>query len=516
MNKKEIDKLMKKIDSGKKPKHWRKFINHNTTDHNVILKCGNRLFCTRCQKYFEGNVVLKDYEKKECKLCGHKYYAYNCNLRNMEFLKDIAFYTKVEDKIALRIFEIRSKYDYKTRTFKQHLQEFARFIPGVGIIINNSVSFGMWHQAIWHNVKIKRWHLYTGNKLIDEMPIYPYNEKHLFKGTPLEYAPIQEFKKEYSHYNDFKILQIASHPSFEILWKMGLHSLALASNKFKKKGSFEKRFGVPKSFFKFMLENDIDYWDYRTLKLIQRPDMEMIKRYRYYDYNYLSFMKKQGLIHDEDVVNNFYYRRDTIREICKYVPLKKLLNYQKGLNNLQLYADYLKAADQLGFSIKSKKRLFPYQLKAWHDKLSTKLEISKDINTQFAAYIRYLELSKYTYEDDKYIIFPAPSVEDLKNEGREQKNCVGHLYLKPYIEGETEIYFVRQLDKMDKSFITLEFKNGCVKQKVLANNNKNLTKEQNDFIDKWLGYRNFMDKKSKDEKKSKIEIKQYELNKKAA
>ena len=69
---------------------------------------------------------------------------------------------------------------------------------------------------------------------------------------------------------------------------------------------------------------------------------------------------------------------------------------------------------------------------------------------------------------------------------------------------------------MDKSFITLEFKNGCVKQKVLANNNKNLTKEQNDFIDKWLGYRNFMDKKSKDEKKSKIEIKQYELNKKAA
>ena len=49
MNKKEIDKLMKKIDSGKNPKHWRKFINHNTKDHIVILKCGNRVFCTRWQ-----------------------------------------------------------------------------------------------------------------------------------------------------------------------------------------------------------------------------------------------------------------------------------------------------------------------------------------------------------------------------------------------------------------------------------------------------------------------------------
>lgn len=514
MNKKEINKLMKKIDNGKKPKHWRKFINHNTTDHNIILKCGNRLFCTRCQKYFKGDVDL--HRKKECELCGHKYYTYNCNVRNVEFLKDIAFYTKAEDKIILRIFEISSRYDCKTRTFKKSLQEFARFIPGIGIIINNSVHFGMWYPTIWHNVKIKRWHLYTGNKLLDEMPIYPYNKKNLFKGTPLEYAPIQEFKKEYSHYNDFKILQIASYPSFEMLWKMGLHSLALASNKFKKKGSFERRFGVPKSFFRFMVENDIDYWDYKTLKIIQKPDIEMIKQYRHYDYNYLSFMKKQGVIYNTEVVRSFYYSRDTIREICKYVPLKKLLNYQKGLNDLHLYLDYLKAADQLGFSIKSKKRLFPYQLKAWHDKLCNKLEMSKDINTQFAAYIRYLELSKYTYEDDKYIIFPAPSVEELKNEGKEQGNCVGNLYLKLYTEGETEIYFIRELEKMNKSFITLEFKNGCVKQKELSNHRTNFNKEQNDFIDKWIGYRSFMDKKAKYEKKSKIEMKQYELNKKAA
>ena len=138
------------------------------------------------------------------------------------------------------------------------------------------------------------------------------------------------------------------------------------------------------------------------------------------------------------------------------------------------------------------------------------------MNTQFKAYMRYLELSKYTYSDDKYIIFPAPSIDSMKDEGKQQGNCVGYMYLNSYINGETEIFFIRNLENADKSLITLEFKNGHIVQKELAHHERNFTDEQNNFMDKWLGFRNFIDQKEKVKNKAKFKVIQYNLNKIAA
>ena len=138
------------------------------------------------------------------------------------------------------------------------------------------------------------------------------------------------------------------------------------------------------------------------------------------------------------------------------------------------------------------------------------------MNTQFKVYLRYLELSKYTYDDNKYIIFPAPSIDDMKNEGTQQDNCVAYMYLNPYKDGETEIFFIRKLEDVTKSFITLEYKDGCVVQKELSHHNRNFTNEQLTFINKWLGFRNFIDLKEKHKAKTEIKIKKYNLNQLAA
>ena len=502
MNKEKLQKLMKEVDKTNKPKHWKKFINENTINHNVILKCGHRAFCTHCQKYFDKEVNVHTFQKEKCKWCGNEYYVRNCNIKNCTFLKDIAFLAKASGTIIVRIFEIESKYDYKTKKFEQNLQEFARFIPNVGLAINNSVSFFMWNQKVWHNTKIKNWHIYTGIRVLNDMPIYPYDYQQIFKDTLFQYAPIEEFKKEYKSYNDFEILEMASLESFELLWKMGLHRLSLNAKDFNKKGSFAKRFGVPKSFLKFMAENDIDYEEYKILKLLQETNKELINKYRMYDYDYLAFMHEQGLLKQPDIVKRFYHNFSLLKVICKYVPLKNFLEYQKGVKNIHIYADYLEIANKIGFSIKSRKRLFPYQLKAWHDKLSNKLEIMDDMNTQFAVYLRYLELSKYTYEDDKYIIFPAPSVDSIKDEGQQQGNCVATTYLQPYLEKKTEIYFIRNLKETTKSFITLEYNENRVRQKELPHHSINFTKEQLAFIEKWTGFRQFLENKEKYQKKT--------------
>lgn len=510
MNKEKLQKFMNNVDITSKPKHWRKFINKNTINHNLILKCGNRAFCTHCQKYFDKSIKVDRYDKEKCKWCGNEYYIGGQNLRNFIFLKDVAFFTKVDNQIVLRIFEVESKYDYKTRKFKQDLQEFARVItPNMKIVINNTVSFYMWNQKIWHNLKIKKWHIYTGNKLLSKMPIYQYNENVLFKGTQFEYAPIKEFKEEYKFYDDIEILKLARYPSFELLWKMGLHKLSLKAECFNKKGNFVERFGIPKSFLKFMVENDINYDDYKILKLIQKTDIELIKKCRRYKYDYLDFMNNQGLIYEFDILNQFVNYLSELKTISKYVPIKKFINYEKGVKNINLYADYLEMADKLNYSIKSKKRLFPKQLKASHDKLAKKLDIIENMETNFGVYLRYLELSKYTFEDDKFIIYPAPTVEDIIEEGRQQNNCVASIYLKKYKNKETEIYFIREKKNLIKSLITLEYRDGKVKQKELANHKTDFTGSQIEFIDKWIKFKKIMENQTE----SKTKIVKYDFNK---
>lgn len=514
MTKEKLETLMKKIDNKKTPKHWFSFVEKNVRDHNIILKYGKRAFCTHCQRYFDEKVKVYEWEK--CPYCKKEYFTRNSNIQHQMFKKNIGFYHKIDDTVVLRIFEVESKYNFTTRTFDYDLQEFARFIPNIGIIINNNVSFYMYYTKVWHHFPITNWHIYTGNKILDDMPIYPYNKKALFKNTLLQYAPIEEFKKENPRYTNFEVMQLATYQSFEILWKMGLHRLSRYSKQFNKKGNFLKRFGIPKKFLNFMVQNDIDYDDYLLLKLLQIPDMQLIQEYRGFRYDYLVFMKKQGLLYDYETVNKFCDNFHTLKNICQYTSLKKFINYKKGVKNIHIYLDYLEIASKLGISLKSKKRLFPYQLIAWHDKFTKRLKIVEDMDTQFKAYLRYLELSKYTYEDEKYIIFPAPSIDALKDEGKQQGNCVGYMYLNPYIEGKTEIYFIRKLKDVTRSFITLEFKNGCVVQKELPHHSINFTDEQLEFIDKWLGFRSFINKKEKYKKKQEIKVIKYNFKKMAA
>lgn len=512
MNKEEIKKFMKEIDKTKKPKHWRKFISKNTIEHNLIIKYGKRAFCTHCQKYFDEDVQISRYGEVKCKRCGNKLYTRNHNIRSFTFFSDIGFFVKVNGKIVLRIFEIKSKYNFKTKKFNHSLKEYLRFVPGEGYFVNNSLHFYYFNVRVDHLEKIESWRKYQGNKLIYNILIYPYNKKHLYKNTPLEYVPLNEVKEKYKYENDFEILNMANCESFEYLWKMGLYKLAKNAKYFNKKGSLTKKLGVPKTFLEFMVKNDIDFINYKILKLLQVQDIELIEKYRYYNYNYLVFMKRQGYIENREILEKYKYYESELRTICKYTTLKKFLKYDIGVKNIHIYKDYLTMAEKLGYSIKARDRLFPKDLLKIHDELSKKIKIMNDMDTQFKAYLRYLELSKYTYDDGKYIIFPAPSVNDLKNEGEQQGNCVGYMYLEPYINKKTEIFLIRKLEDVRKSFITLEYKNGIVSQKELPHHNKNFTKEQNDFIDKWLGYRIFINNKESYKNKKQIQVKKYTIN----
>lgn len=523
MKQEEIDKLMLKIDKKCKfPKYWENFINENSKTHHLIIKDKKmkKLYCTNCHKYFSDTTIkVRDYV--ECPNCHQVSCVYGINYYRHSFAQSVVLVQRMDKKVIIRIFEIYSYFEEGNKKIKKSCIEYARIIPGIGRFLGNNVYINMFGLLrVYHGYKKINWSKYKGYKYFTDHPTYPYNKKRIIKGTNMEYAPIKEFMNKFSYYryNFLDVLELAAYGSFELLWNMKLYNLCFYSKALNKNGSFYKRFGVPKSFLKFMQDNNVTYKELMILRLFQRADSELFQKFKYCNLNHLRYLIKNNIL-DDFSNSNLELNASNIKllkEISEFVPLKKLMKYYKGLNNLIIYRDYLIMSKKLALNYKSKKDLFPRNLISRHDKMQKKLTIEEDRETHFAAYLRYLELSKYTYEDNKYIIFPAPSIDDLKKEGLQQGNCVGSMYLQPYINSQTEIFFMRDIEKVDKSLITLEFKNGHIVQKELPHHSQKFTEEQNTFINNWVNFRQFMDQKEKYKKKQEIKVIKYNFKNMAA
>lgn len=523
MKQEKIDELMLNIDKKcKLPKYWDDFIQKNSKTHHLIIKDKEKkkLYCTNCNRYFtDKSIKVRDYV--ECPHCHKKSCVYGINYYRASFIQPVVLVQRMNKQIVIRIFEIYSYFEEGKKRIKRSYIEYARILPGVGRFLGNNVYINMFGVLnVYHGYKKISWSQYKGHKFLTDHPTYPYNKKKLVKGTIMEYAPIEEFRDKFSYYryNYLDVLELAAYPSFELLWNMKLYNLCFYSKALNRNGSFYKRFKVPKSFLKFMQDNNISYKELMILQLFQSDDKKLFQKYRNTNINYLRFLIKNNVLDDftKSGLELNYNNMSIIKELCKSVPLKKLMQYQKGLNNLSIYKDYLDMAKKLSYNFKSKKDLFPRNLISRHDKMQTKIRVSEDMKTQFKAYIRYLELSKYTYSDDKYIIFPAPSIASLIDEGTQQGNCVGYMYNDSYINGETEIFFIRELKDVTKSFITLEYRDNRVRQKELPHHSTDFKNEQLEFIDKWLGYRSFTEKKEKVKNKAIYKTIEYSLNKIAA
>lgn len=517
MKQEEIDSMMQEIDRKcKLPKHWNEFIEKQSRDHRYVIKNVKKkeCYCTNCKHTF--------YDKKakianffQCPNCKKKIYVVSENANYIcSFKKSVNLVQRINKNIITRVFEIETFYNKDTKCMENDVEEYCRIIPGKGKFLSDAVWFPLGYMKIYHygsnNVG---WRQYDGCRVFSDCKTYPFNQNKMVKGTKFQYAPIKEFTERFPSCNFIDATELAGYESFEMLWNMKLYELSFSAKKLNKSGSFYKRFGISKDYFKFMQDNDVNYGELKLLKLIKKQDYNLISKCYYKKFNNVKFLHDNKILECFlDVGNDINDNNiKMLKDISEFIQLNKLNNYTKGMKNLSIYRDYLVMSKKLALNYKSKKDLFPRNLVSRHDKMQGMLSVEEDKITQFSAYLRYLELSKYTYEDDKYIIFPAPSVDSIRDEGTQQGNCVGYMYLNPYIQGETEIFFVRKLKNVNKSFITLEFNNGSIIQHELAHHSRNFTDEQEAFIDKWLNFREFIDKKEKYKNRKQIESKKYDI-----
>lgn len=161
--------------------------------------------------------------------------------------------------------------------------------------------------------------------------------------------------------------------------------------------------------------------------------------------------------------------------------IEKLVNYgvspKKALRMYNrygtTYTDYLRMAKELNLDMKLKKVLYPKDVNQAHDEIMNQLEIVKNekMNAALKLAVKRIEnflkksLNKkiFSYENKKYKILIPCSSEDFVKESVELGHCVKS-YRQQVAEGKTNILFIRRKECEDKSYFTLEYKNGKIVQ----------------------------------------------------
>ena len=148
---------------------------------------------------------------------------------------------------------------------------------------------------------------------------------------------------------------------------------------------------------------------------------------------------------------------------------------------LTLLKDYINMCEQMNVPYEK----YPKSLKLAHDLANKNLEIKVSNEQQeiFKEVINKNDYKNLEYKGTYYSVVSPKTTDDIVNEGRYLHHCVGS-YVNTVIKGATKILFFRNNDNIDKPLITLEVRDGVLRQ-YKGRQNRRPTDTEMDEIMRW-------------------------------
>lgn len=291
------------------------------------------------------------------------------------------------------------------------------------------------------------------------------------KGTMFQYSALREYAKNVREVNPIDYLECYNRtPQIEILVKLGMTDIV------------EK---LVKCYYGIVADENARRPD-QFLGIRKERVQQLIKKKG--DTHLLEVMqmeRRQGKNWTDTQIEHLAETGLSGTQVAmatRYMTLQKLLNriekyagceYGTGCYSASerirhtaiTYADYLSMRVNAGYDLSNSVYQQPRDLEAAHNKLvmeSNKAKMDRHLEEVAERYpeIRksYKKLrNKYYYEDDRYIIRPARSAEEIVMEGRLLHHCVGgNIYLGKHNTGQTYILMLRFREEPDVPYITVE------------------------------------------------------------
>lgn len=323
------------------------------------------------------------------------------------------------------------------------------------------------------------------------------------KGTIFQYSALQEYAKSVRKVNPIDYLERYSQtPQIEVLVKMGLTDVVEKLVKCYYGIVTDENARRPDQFLGIRKE--------RVKQLIRKKgDTRLLE--------VMQMEKRQGQNWTDEQVEHLAETNlsgTQVEMTTKYMTLQKLLNRIEKYSGCEYgtecgsalarirhtattYADYLSMRINLGYDLNNTVYQQPHDLEAEHNKMvmeTNKEEMDKHLKEVAERYpeIRHVYRglrNKYLYEDDKYIIRPARSAEEIVMEGRLLHHCVGgNTYLAKHNTGKTYILMLRFKEEPDVPYITVEIdaKNPRILQWYGDKDKKPDEKNMQSWLNNWL------------------------------
>ena len=415
---------------------------------NYCSKCFNKIsnsmYCDTCNIYFHivnPYIIYIDNIKEEKEINDNYYYFDIVDNSVIVYCikREISFYSK---DVLEHLKELSSLYDSGIHKSKDGINYSQKIDIKWVIQIKKNQIYDLINNTIFSYIDFYNNGLYSGYGHIYTNNLDKLKDTSIFKYKPLwkckNYLKTSKSIKSIIHYS-------LTNECFEYLVNLKLYNLAFSICKFK--GNFEKTLGIDKSYLDFMVKNNIDSHELRVLKLLKVKDISLIKslsRFRYIDP--LEKLKKEYNINILKLVDYFNKNKIEYKEIPNYY-------------------EYIKMISELKYNIQDKNIIYPKNFD------NTFYAISEIYYSQIDEDIKrignLLDINKY--EDDKYIIYPPKLAINMIDEANQQSNCL-LTYITSYSKGESQIYFMRKKDEIDKSLVTIEVENNKVIQALTRYN----------------------------------------------
>ena len=302
-----------------------------------------------------------------------------------------------------------------------------------------------------------------------------------------EYAlKFPEYKNsQVQNYHDVDILKYLrlyeQYPQMELMMKFGLTSFVTHK-------SILNKTVKDKRFTKWLIAHRKEIASYKfilyapTIIFAYKKNIDIDKAQKY-------MSLKNSLARE--------YRLKDIGKLFKgEKAIEQLISYLQAKNiDVYTYADYICACNYLHIDLTQEKNLIPHDFKRWHDerveqqrilqeeenkkqrieaqkserrRKAEQLRLQKDLDnleTNFAKVVKKFSRLQ-NYEQNGYIMVIAKTPAELIIEGQQLHHCAGgQNYRLRMSKAKSLIFFVREIAKPDKPFVTVEY--SPQKQQVL-------------------------------------------------
>lgn len=339
--------------------------------------------------------------------------------------------------------------------------------------------------------------------MVKDAPILPETYEEM-KGTMFRYCAMQEYGKTVGKYfNPIEYLsRYTDTPQIEMLVKMGLTGVV--------EQLLACRYGIVA---------DIDAKSPNEFLGIRKERVRQLMKI-HGDIKYLSIMQaehRMGAVWKDSQIGDLVelkLQTDQIAIATTYMNLQQFLNRVEKYARCEYgtecraaeaqlqatattYLDYLTMRHDLGYDMTNSVYLYPRDLMMSHAQMVEENNQKKADDRLDEVKVRFANIrssyrrlrNKYFYEDDRYLIRPARSAEEIVQEGRSLHHCVGgDTYLGRHNNEESYILMLRFKEYPEVPYITVEIdaRTDEIRQWYGAHDKKPDEKHMKQWLDEYI------------------------------